>query len=70
MRIGEATLATTWEMSSSLPKQLVDEFECGIQRDIIDEAFTSGGETVHTLSSKPVSSQKAKVRHTCTKRTE
>lgn len=60
MRIGEASSDSTWEVSSSLPKQLVDEFENGVHRDLIDETFTSGGETVHTLSSTPVSRQSVK----------
>ena len=51
---------STWEVSSSLPKQLVDELENGVHRDLIDETFTSGGETVHILSSMPVSQQSIK----------
>ena len=60
MRIGEASSESTWKVSSSLPKQLVDEFENGVHRDLIDETFISDGETVHTLSSMPVSRQLVK----------
>ena len=58
--IGGTSCDSTWEMCSSLPKQLVDEFEDGVRRELIDSTFSSGGETVHTLSSVPVSHHLAK----------
>ena len=54
MRIGEATANSTWEPVSSLPSVLVAEFEKGVQRQLVDHTFSSGGETVHTLSSRPI----------------
>ena len=55
MTIGATTSNSTWEICTSLPKQLIEEFESGVHRDVVDLSFTSGGETLHTLSSKPVS---------------
>ena len=55
MRIGATSSDTTWEICTSLPKQLVKEFENGVHRSVVDESFSSGGETLHTLSSKPAS---------------
>lgn len=45
---------TTWEPASTLPSKLVAEFESGIQQEVVDNKFSSGGETIHTLSSRVV----------------
>ena len=54
MRIGEATASATWEPASTLPAELVSEFESGMHRELVDNTYSSGGETVHTLVSRPV----------------
>jgi len=41
---------SSWERASSLPTALVKDYEDGIQRELYKESFTSGGETIHTLS--------------------
>ena len=41
----------SWEPESSLPKELVTEYEEGIMREVIDDNFTSGYQIIHTLSS-------------------
>lgn len=45
---------TTWEPASTLPSELVAEFESGIQRQVVDDKFSSGGQTIHTLTSRVV----------------
>ena len=40
----------TWEPESNLPQSLVAEYEAGILREIQKDTFTTGGQTVHTLS--------------------
>jgi len=49
--LGKPEAASTWEPLSSLPSKLVEEYEAGFQREVVDEAFTSAGQTLHTLSS-------------------
>ena len=43
VRIGGTSFDSTWETCSSLPKQLVDEFEDGVHRELVDNTFSSGG---------------------------
>lgn len=45
--------STTWEPASALSSGLVEEYECGVDREVINTAFSSGGETIHTLTSQP-----------------
>lgn len=45
---------TTWEPASTLPSELVAEFESGIQRQVVDDKFSSGGQTIHPLTSRVV----------------
>ena len=59
VRLGGTSCDSTWEMCS-LPKQLVDEYEDGVHRELVDSTFSNSGETVQTLSSVPVSRQSAK----------
>ncbi len=47
---------TTWEPASCLPPSLISEYEKGVQRDIDEDVFTSGGQTIHTVSSKTTTS--------------
>ena len=52
--LGKPVTDSTWETAESLPTTLVQEYESGIVRDIQKESFTTGGQTVHTLSTVPV----------------
>ena len=54
MRIGGTTANSTWEPASTLPSELITEYEEGVQRKLMDDKYFSGGETVHTLSSAPI----------------
>lgn len=47
--LGKPVVDTTWESSSSLPDALIQEFETS-QNSAVLESFSSGGQTVHTLS--------------------
>ena len=48
--LGRPIADSTWEPESTLPSSLVRDYEAGILREIHAETFTTGGETVHTLS--------------------
>ena len=37
-------------LQCALPQELIDDFEGGIQRDVHQQSFTSGGQTINTLS--------------------
>ena len=54
MRIGGTAATSTWESASSLPSELIAEYEDGLQRELVDDSFYSGGETIHVLSSSPI----------------
>ena len=53
MWLGRPDTTSTWEKSSSLPSKLVEDYERGVQYSIETYSFTSGGETFHTLATKP-----------------
>ena len=53
-RIGEATSKCTWEPESSLPPGLIAEYNEGVERELIESVYSSGGRTLHTLSSQPL----------------
>ena len=58
MWLGRPVTESTWESATSLPENIVQEFEAGIQRDIQEKPFSSGGQTIHTITStKPNSVQ-------------
>ena len=48
--LGRPITDSTWEPESTLPPSLVADYEAGIVREIQKESFTTGGQTVHTLS--------------------
>ena len=50
--IGQDVAAATWEPESSLPTDLVCEYESGLSREICEVTHHGGGQTVHTLVSK------------------
>ena len=54
--LGRPIADSTWEPESSLPPSLVSEYEAGILREIQKETFTTGGQTVHTLSTSTTES--------------
>lgn len=47
--LGRPVTESSWEPKPSLPKELVEDFEQGIE---YEEVFTSGGQSVHTISTK------------------
>ena len=51
-QISFSSSVTTWEPASCLPPSIISEYESGDQRDIAKDIFTSGGQTIHTVSSK------------------
>lgn len=50
--LGRSLTESSWEPESSLPKELVQDFEQGIQHDIHEDVFASGGQYLHTISTK------------------
>ena len=42
---------SSWELASNLPPTLIYEFENGIHRNVHEQSYTSGGQTIYTLSS-------------------
>ena len=55
---------TTWESAADLPVELVKEYEDGLCRVIQEDLYSSGGQTVCTLSSalNPMQPQAKKAR--------
>ena len=49
--INAFTVQTTWEQESNVPSKLVEQYENGIEVDI-EESFSSGGQTIDTLSTR------------------
>lgn len=49
--LGRPVAESSWEPASSLPTTLIKEFDDGIQREIEEHSYTSGGQTICTLSS-------------------
>ena len=49
--LGEPITKTTWEAATDLPVEMVKEYEDGLKRDIQEDVYISGGQTVCTLSS-------------------
>ena len=45
---------STWEPETSLPQDLVADYEAGLFQEVQRESFTTGGQTIHTLSTAPV----------------
>lgn len=54
-RIGEVVSKCEWEPESSLPPELVAEYNEGVERELVDEVYSSGGRTLHTICSQPLS---------------
>ena len=48
--LGKPIAESTWEPESNLPPSLVAEFEAGILREVQKVTFSTGGQSVHTLS--------------------
>ena len=53
---------SSWENVSSLTLSLVQEFEEGNRREIQTQSFSSGGETVHILSTQLIESAPPKAK--------
>ena len=51
--LGRSVTESSWEVASSLPDVLIEDYERGIQHDLHQQSYTSGGQTVHTLSTVP-----------------
>ena len=56
--LGRDSTSATWEPESSLPQQLVREYEEGIIREVHDISHASCGQTVHTLASKNLGNER------------
>ena len=52
--LGKDRTTATWEPESSLPSQLIADYEAGVLREVHDITHMSCGQTVHTLASKAV----------------
>ncbi len=50
--LGLPDTASTWEQASNIPATLIQDFEKGIAHTVEVHSFTSGGETLLTLSTK------------------
>lgn len=61
-RIGEARSTCVWEPESSIPPGLIAEYDKGVQRELVEEVFSSGGRTLHTIVSQPLSHSNKKRR--------
>ena len=48
--LGRPQTKSTWEPEHSLPQHLVADYNKGIQHDICHQSTTSGGQTIHSLS--------------------
>ena len=53
--IGHDVSKCVWEPESALPHDIIAEFNSGIERDLVDDVYSSGGRTLHTISSQPLS---------------
>lgn len=49
--LGRPITESSWEPASSLPSDIIEEYESGIQRDVQEKSYTSGGQTIYTLLS-------------------
>ena len=48
-KIGQEMSECVWEVESSLPQDLVTEYNSGVERHLVDDVY-SGGRTLHTIS--------------------
>ena len=57
--LGKPDTESSWQpaSASSLPSQIIDEYENGFCQEIGVDSFTSGGQTVSTLSRTAVQSK-------------
>ena len=44
-----------WEPESALPLALIEEFNSGVQRELIEEVYSSGGRNLHHITSQTIS---------------
>lgn len=56
LHIGFSSQISTWEPSSCLPSSGISDFENGVQRDLAESVFSSGGQTVHSVYSQATTS--------------
>ena len=52
MWLGQTVTDSSWEPESKLPATLVKEYEDGIEREIIEHRYSSGGQVVTTITSE------------------
>lgn len=64
--LNESTTSTHWEPASNVPHILIQEYEATINADIVD-SHTSGGQTIHTVSTSNSGSPKPKKARTVCK---
>lgn len=48
--LGNPATKTTWENAADLPREMVKEYEDGLNRTIQEDMYTSGGQTLCVLS--------------------
>ena len=51
-RIGEALSKCVWEPESNLPPELISEYNEGVERELVEDVYSSGGRTLHTVYSQ------------------
>ena len=51
--LGRPLTESTWEPETSLPQELVADYEAGFLQEVQRETFTTGGQTIRTLSTAP-----------------
>ena len=47
--LGRPVTESSWELASSFPDVLIQDYEHGIQHDLHQKSYTSGRQTIHTL---------------------
>ena len=48
--MGKSLSECTWELASTLPTKLIDNFEKGIHTEVVDSTSQSAGQSLHTLT--------------------
>lgn len=49
--LGRPIAESSWEPAATLPATMITEYENGVQRDLEEEVFSSGGQTITTIKS-------------------
>lgn len=49
--LGRPIAESNWQPASALPATMINEYESGIERDMEKQVFSSGGQTITTITS-------------------